>query len=153
LASLNRHEIIGKLGRDPELRTSNNGTKYLFISVATDDYVGKGTDGKGKYETTWHDVTIFGASAEFIASNAKKGSTVFVEGRVSKTKKEGTNEYSTKVIASNVQIIGESGKSTSERSDTHEETTKKTSKPAEQPDSQKVSDKAAAPDKDEDWPF
>jgi len=111
VASLNVQQIIGKLGKDPELKTAANGTKYLFLGVATDDYIGKGSDGKSKTETTWHDVTVFGTQAEYVAKYGKKGSQVFVSGRTQKTKKENSavaNEYNVRVIAQTVIVFGSS---------------------------------------------
>ncbi len=105
MASLNVQYIIGKLGKDPELKTAANGTKYMFLGVATDDYTGKGADGKAQTETTWHDVTVFGSQAEYVAKYGKKGSQVFVTGRTQKKKKDNSNEYNVSVIAQTVIVF------------------------------------------------
>lgn len=156
MGSLNRQELIGKVGKDVELKTSASGTKYLFLSVATSDYAGKGEDGKGKYDTTWHDVSVFGQTAEYVAKYAKKGSTVYVDGRTQKTKKEGTNEYNTRVVANTILVIGE-GTGGHSASTEDEEPGKKTAHKkspvpvSEQPASQNVADTSSSDS--EDLPF
>lgn len=85
MASLNKMCIFGKLGKDIELKQSQNGGQsYADFSVATDDYAGK-KDGKSVYETTWHSVRVFGQQAEYAAANGKKGSSVYVEGPLTKS--------------------------------------------------------------------
>lgn len=84
MASLNKMCILGKLGKDIELKQGQNGGQsYADLSVATDDYAGK-KDGKAVFETTWHNCRVFGQQAEYAAANAKKGSSVYVEGPLTK---------------------------------------------------------------------
>lgn len=104
MASVNKMVIVGKLGKDVESK-SGQSTSYAFFSVATDDYVGKGADGKAQTETTWHDVKAFGKTADYIGKFGKKGGSVFVEGRVQKSKDDkGGIHYN--VVATQVILFG-----------------------------------------------
>lgn len=80
--------VLGKLGKDPEVKKGSKGDFTVF-SVATDSYAGKDENNKAKYETVWFDVTAFRQTGEFIATHAKKGDTVLIEGRVSARAYEG----------------------------------------------------------------
>jgi single-strand DNA-binding protein len=106
MASVNQQTIIGRLGKDVEVKTGANGGKYTFIGVATDDVTGKDAAGKWQTETTWHDVTVFGQQAEYLGQHAKKGSSVYILGRTEKKKSE-NGEYRHRVIAQTVIVFGE----------------------------------------------
>ena len=108
MASVNKMVIVGKLGRDVEAKAGQN-TSYAFFSVATDDYIGKGADGKAQTETTWHDVKCFGKQAEYLGQYGKKGTTVYVEGRVQKSKDKESGAIHVNVIASQVIVFGSNG--------------------------------------------
>jgi single-strand DNA-binding protein len=84
----NKIIVVGKLGKDPEVKTGSKGNFTVF-SLATDSYAGKDDTGKGKYNTTWFDVTTFRQTGEFIAGHAKKGDTLLVEGKISTRVYEG----------------------------------------------------------------
>ena len=101
--TLNKVMILGRLGNDPEVRTTQNGTVVASLSIATNDGIGE------HITTEWHRVTVFGKGAEVIQKYCTKGSQLFVEGRISTSKyqdKNGNTQYSTQIIANNFQFIG-----------------------------------------------
>ena len=79
---VNKVELIGRLGADPEIKVLDNGTKMAKFSVATEDYLGKDESGNYKTETSWHYITFFGKTAENVERLLKKGSLVRVEARL-----------------------------------------------------------------------
>jgi single-strand DNA-binding protein len=98
--------IIGNLGRDVELKYSQNGTAVGRLAVATSD---SWTDAQGQKQekTEWHNVTVFQKLAENCEKYLKKGSKVYVEGKLQTDsyEKEGQTHYSTKIIANVVQFL------------------------------------------------
>ena len=101
--TVNKVILLGRLGNDPEVRTTQNGTVVATLSIATNDGMGE------NITTEWHRVVIFGKSAEAIQRYANKGTQIFVEGRLRTNKwqdKNGNMQYTTEVVASNFQFIG-----------------------------------------------
>lgn len=108
MASLNAVTIMGNLGRDPEMRTTGNGTAVCTLNIATTEY-SKGADGEKAEKTEWHRVVVWSKQAENCGRYLKKGRTALVEGRLATrewTDKEGVKRYTTEIIANNVQFIG-----------------------------------------------
>ena len=103
---LNRVMIIGNLGRDVELKYSQTGVAVGRLAVATSD---SWTDAQGQKQekTEWHNVTVFQKLAENCEKYLKKGSKVYVEGKLQTDsyEKEGQTHYSTKIIANVVQFL------------------------------------------------
>ncbi len=99
MASLNKQLLIGRLGRDPELRNTSGGKAVLNFSVATEDY---------KKNTTWHNLTAFDKQAELIAKYLRKGDMAYFEGRTQKRKyeKDGQTKEVTEVLVENVTLLG-----------------------------------------------
>lgn len=113
-SGVNKVIILGNVGRDPEVRQTGSGGTVANISVAcTEKY--KDKQGESKEVTEWVNVVFFGKLAEIAEKYIKKGGTVFVEGKL-KTEKyadaNGVEKYSTKVIASSMQLLG--GKASSD---------------------------------------
>lgn len=111
MASLNKIQIIGNVGADPEVRCLENGQKVASFRVATSERY-KGRDGETKEETTWHSVNAWNKSADFVEKFITKGAQVYVEGRLkSRTyqKKDGTDAVAVEIAADNVQILGRKG--------------------------------------------
>ena len=106
MAGLNKVLIIGNLGRDVELKYSQSGTAVGRLAVATSD---SWTDAQGQKQekTEWHNVTVFQKLAENCEKYLKKGSKVFVEGKLQTDSydKDGQTHYSTKIIANVVQFL------------------------------------------------
>jgi single-strand DNA-binding protein len=100
--------VVGKLGRDPELRYTNQGTPVCSLNLATDESY---TDNQGQkqQQTEWHRVSVFGRQAEAAAQHLAKGRTALVEGRL-KTRKyqdqQGQDRYTTEIRAHRVVFLG-----------------------------------------------
>lgn len=100
MASVNKVILIGNLGRDPETRYMPDGGAITNISVATTE-VWKDKNGEKQEKTEWHRVAFFGKLAEIAGEYLKKGSQVYVEGRLQTRKwqdKDGQDRYSTEVV-------------------------------------------------------
>ena len=105
--------LCGKLGKDPELKTTTN-TKICNFSLATNDSY-KGKDGQWVKTTDWHSVVCFGQQAEYLAKNASKGSTIHVVGKLTTRSwdgKDGKKQYKTEVNAKSIEFV--SGKQASQ---------------------------------------
>lgn len=108
--SVNKVIVIGNLGRDPELSYSQNGTPRAKFSVATSERF-KDREGADREETEWHNVVVFGKTAENVAKYLTKGRSAYVEGKI-KTRtyeKDGAKHYITEVIAHQVVFLGGGG--------------------------------------------
>lgn len=104
---LNKVQIIGRLGRDVELRQTPSGQSVASFTVATDEsYTSR--DGQKVEQTEWHRINIFGKQAELCGRFLGKGSLVYVEGRIRSRKwtdKEGIERTSTEINADRVQFL------------------------------------------------
>lgn len=107
MSSLNKVMLIGRLGRDPELRYSQSGVAMLSLSIATDEsYTDK--QGERQARTEWHTIVCYQRLAEICAQYLSKGSLVYVEGSLATRKWQDKNEvdrYSTEVKAQTVQFL------------------------------------------------
>lgn len=99
--SLNKSQIIGNLGRDPETRSLNGGGLVCTLSIGTDEGYKDKSTGERVERTEWHRVEAFGKLAEIMAGYLKKGSKVYIEGRsrTDEYEKDGVKKYAHKVIA------------------------------------------------------
>ena len=102
---INKVFLFGNLTRDPELRALPSGMNVVNFSVAT-NRVYKDRDGKKQEQTDFHNVVVFGRQADTVNQYLKKGSSVFVEGRMQTRswEKEGQKMYRTEVVADRVQF-------------------------------------------------
>lgn len=107
MASVNKVIIIGNLGRDPETRYMPDGGAITNISVATTDKW-KDKSGEMQEKTEWHRVAFFGKLAEIAGEYLKKGSQVYVEGRLQtrEWEKDGVKRYTTEIVANQMQMLG-----------------------------------------------
>ncbi|OGZ16159.1 MAG: single-stranded DNA-binding protein [Candidatus Lloydbacteria bacterium RIFOXYC12_FULL_46_25] len=108
---INKALIYGNLTRDPEMRSLPNGTAVTQFSVAT-NRVFKDKNGARQESTDYHNVVVFGRQAETVSQYLRKGSGVFVEGRMqtrSWDDKDGTKKYRTEVIADRIQFGPKAG--------------------------------------------
>jgi single-strand DNA-binding protein len=108
MSGVNKVVIIGHLGRDPEIRHSQQGTPVTNISIATsENWIDKNT-GEKQEKTEWHRVVAFGKQAETLGKYLRKGSQVYIEGRLQTRTydKEGQTHYITEVVANNFQFLG-----------------------------------------------
>jgi single-strand DNA-binding protein len=101
---LNRCEFIGRLGKDPDLRFAPSGGAVCNFSVAV------GYKSKEKETTEWVRVTAFGKLAEICGEWLKKGSQIYIAGRLTtrKWQKDGVDQYTTEVVAETMQMLGKS---------------------------------------------
>ncbi len=107
--SLNRAQIIGNLGTEPELRTLANGMAVGRLSVATSEAWNDKTTGEAREETEWHRVTLWGKLAEIASQYLHKGDKVFIEGKIRTRKwqdQSGQDRYSTEINADNMLMLG-----------------------------------------------
>ena len=111
MSGVNKAIIVGKLGRDPELRYTQGGSAVCQLNVATTRaYTNKNND--RVEETEWHRIVVWGKSAEHCNNYLAKGRQVYVEGRIqtrSYEDKEGIKRYSTEIVADTVQFLGKRG--------------------------------------------
>ncbi len=110
MASVNKVILVGNLGRDPETRYSPDGAAMTNVSLATtSQWKDKGT-GEKREETEWHRVAFFGRLAEIAGEYLRKGSQVYVEGRLRtrkwQDKDSGQDRYSTEIVADVMQMLG-----------------------------------------------
>lgn len=101
MADLNRASLIGRLGKDPEIRNTQGGDKIASFSLATGEkWKDKGT-GEEKERTEWHQVVVFGPLARVVEQYLQKGKRVYVEGAIRTRKwqdKDGNDRYSTEIV-------------------------------------------------------
>ena len=106
MPALNRVQIIGNLGKDPETRFTPSGRKVSTFSVGVSRRW-KNQDGEAKNVTDWFNVEAWGKLAEICENYLTKGRLVFVEGRLQtdRFEKDGETHYYTKVVAQNIQML------------------------------------------------
>ena len=108
MASVNKVILIGNLGRDPETRFMPDGGAVTNVSIATTESW-KDKNGEKQEKTEWHRVAFFGKLAEIAGEYLKKGSQVYVEGRLQTRKwqdKDGQDKYTTEIVADRMQMLG-----------------------------------------------
>jgi len=105
--SVNKVILVGRLGKDPELRRTQQGVSIATFSIATDRRY-KDRDGNPVDETQWHRVVVWAAQAETCERYLNKGRQVYVEGRLQHRsyEKDGATKYSTEVVADTVRFLG-----------------------------------------------
>jgi len=106
--SLNRATLIGNLGKNPEIRTTQSGKTVASFPLATSEQW-QDANGQRREKTTWHNVVVWGGQAEPVAKYLSKGSPVYVEGRIQSRRyedKDGNERFITEINASNVIFLG-----------------------------------------------
>ena len=108
MSGLNKVILIGNLGADPETRHSAGGSQVTNIRIATSESWKDKNSGETQEKTEWHRITFFGRLAEIASEYLRKGSMVYIEGRIetSKYDKDGETRYSTSIIAKEMQMLG-----------------------------------------------
>lgn len=106
MPALNRVQLIGNLGKDPEVRFTPTGTKVCHFTIAV-DHRWKGRDGAVKESTNWFNIEVWGKLGEVCQQYLHKGSLVYLEGRLQtdRYEHEGETRYFTKVIARSMQML------------------------------------------------
>jgi single-strand DNA-binding protein len=106
--TVNKVILIGRLGKDPEMRYTASGTAVANFSMATNHFT-KDQDGNNSDMTEWHQVVAFGRTAEVASEYLNKGKLVYVEGRLqtrSWDDQNGQKRYKTEVVCTNMQLLG-----------------------------------------------
>jgi single-strand DNA-binding protein len=106
--SVNRVILVGRLGRDPETRYTGSGQAVANFSLATDESY-KDRNGERQKRTEWHKIVVWGKQAEIAQQYLKKGSLIFIEGRIQSREwqdKEGQKRTSFEIVASNFRMLG-----------------------------------------------
>jgi single-strand DNA-binding protein len=109
---INKVILVGNLGKDPEMRYTPGGAAVANITVATSDSWKDKQSGEQQERTEWHRVVFFNRLAEVVGEYLKKGSQVYVEGRLQTRKWQdqgGQDRYTTEVVASEMQMLGSRG--------------------------------------------
>jgi single-strand DNA-binding protein len=111
--SVNKVILVGRLGRDPETRFTSGGQAVANFSLATDESY-KDRNGERQKRTEWHKIVVWGKQAEIAQQYLKKGSLVFIEGRIQSREwqdKEGQKRTSFEIVATNFRMLGGRGDS------------------------------------------
>ena len=110
--SVNKVILVGRLGKDPEVKTTPSGQTIAKFSLATDE---KFTDKSGQRQerTEWHNIVVWGKLAEICGNYLRKGKQVYIEGSIKTDswddKETGVKKYRTEIIASGMQMLGSKG--------------------------------------------
>lgn len=105
--SINKVQLIGTLGRDPEVRYMPNGNAVANLSLATDDSYNDKTTGQKVEQTDWHRLVVYGKLAEIVQQHIKKGSRAYFEGKL-KTReweKDGIKHYTTEIVVNDMIML------------------------------------------------
>lgn len=108
MMSVNKVILVGRLGRDPETRYTGGGQAVANFSLATDESY-KDRNGERQKRTEWHKIVVWGKQAEIAQQYLKKGSLVFIEGRIQSREwqdKEGQKRTSFEIVANNFRMLG-----------------------------------------------
>ena len=109
---INKVILIGNLGQDPETKAMPSGTTVCNLRIATSESWKDKQTGETKEQTEWHTVAMFGRLAEIAGEYLRKGSQVYIEGRLRTRKwqdKNGNDRYSTEIVANEMQMLGGRG--------------------------------------------
>ena len=113
MASLNKVLLIGNLGKDPETRFMPNGNAVCNFSIATTESWKDKQTGQKQEKTEWHNISMYGRLAEIAGQYLKKGSSVYIEGRLQtrkwQDKQTGADRYTTEIIADEMKMLGGRG--------------------------------------------
>ncbi len=138
MASLNRVELIGNLGRDPEIRFTTTGTAVASLALATSEKV-KNKSAEWEERTEWHTIILYGRLAEIAGEYLTKGKSVYLEGKLKTRKwqdKTGKDRYTTEVVGEKMLMLGGKSGATNE-----------------QIESSPVHEDHSLPFDDDDWPL
>jgi single-strand DNA-binding protein len=106
--TVNKAILVGNLGADPDVRATNSGTAVANLRLATSDRK-KDRDGNWSDHTEWHNVVVFGRTAENVAKYCRKGKQLYIEGRIQTRKwqdRDGNDRWTTEIVGDNVRFLG-----------------------------------------------
>jgi single-strand DNA-binding protein len=135
MASVNKVILIGNLGRDPEVRYLPSGDAVANFSIATTDKW-KDKNGEMQEQTEWHRISFFGRQAEICGEYLRKGSSVYVEGRIQTRKwtdKDGNERTTTEIRGDRMQMLGGRGGGSAEMREPPDSSGAESAAPAKKP--------------------
>lgn|SRR5690606_2264980 len=105
--SLNKVQLIGRVGKDPESRNLDNGKTVTNFSLATSEKY-KNKSGETVEDTQWHNIVLWGKPAEVAAKYVSKGDQIYIEGKLQTRswEKDGVTKYITEVVGNNLVLLG-----------------------------------------------
>ena len=109
---LNRAELIGRLGRDPDVRYTPDGKAIANLALATSESFRDKVSGERKEQTEWHRVVLFGKQADIASKFLKKGALAYVDGRLRTRKwknKQGQEQYTTELVGNSLSLLERKG--------------------------------------------
>lgn len=118
--SVNKVILVGNLGADPEIKYTANSDAICTLSIATSETRKDKQTGEKKTATEWHRVIFFGDLAEIVGKWLKKGSTIYIEGKLRTRKwqdQQGNDKYTTEILADTMRMLGDSKKSSNHTDD------------------------------------
>ena len=123
---VNKVIIVGTLGADPDTSYAPSGSAITKLSIATNESWKDKETGEQKEKTEWHRISMFGRLAEISAEYLRKGSQVYIEGKLATNKwqdKEGNDRWTTEIIANQMQMLGgrPTGNATSSKSNENQQ--------------------------------
>ena len=151
---INKVILVGNLGKDPEMRYTPGGLAIANVSIATTDSRKDKQTGEQQDKTEWHRVIFFNKLAEIVGEYLKKGSQVYVEGRIQTNKwqdQSGQDRYTTEIIANDMQMLG--GRSGGGSSMGRDEDFDQSQRAAPRPTAPAPAAQPVADDFDDDIPF
>lgn len=149
---VNKVILIGNLGNDPDIRYTASGAAIANISLATAESWRDKDSGEQQERTEWHRIVFFGRLAEIVGEYLRKGSQIYVEGRLQTRKwqdKEGHDRYTTEIVANEMQMLG--GRSGGSSNFESAPTAQKTS--SNKPETEPATTGSTSDDFDDDIPF
>ncbi|EKD53771.1 MAG: Single-stranded DNA-binding protein [uncultured bacterium] len=119
--SINKVILIGNLGRDPEVRYTPNGLAVANITIATSEAWKDKQTGENQERTEWHRIVLYGRLAEIAGEYLRKGSKIYIEGRLQtrkwQDKNTGQDRYTTEIVADSLQMLDSKGSSHQQQSE------------------------------------
>lgn len=149
---INKVILVGHLGQDPETRYTPGGMAIANATVATSDSWKDKQTGEQQERTEWHRIVFFGRLAEIVGEYLRKGSQVYIEGRLQTRKwqdQSGQDRYTTEIVANEMQMLGSRNKG----AEAVAENEYNQSRPASKPTAARDTTPAAPDDFDDDIPF
>jgi|SRR5688572_25264158 len=126
--SINKVILIGNLGRDPEVRYTPNGLAVTTLAIATTEIWKDKQSGENQERTEWHRVVFYGRTAEIAGEYLRKGSKIYVEGRLQtrkwQDKNTGQDRYTTEIVGDTLQMLDSKGTQGSHANESHPTTEK-----------------------------
>jgi single-strand DNA-binding protein len=118
MSSVNKVILIGRVGKDPEVRTLENSTKVATLSLATSEKYKDKQSGEQKENTEWHNLVFWKALADIVEKYVKKGHQIYIEGklRTRSWEKDGVKKYTTEIVVENLTMLGSKDQSQNQNS-------------------------------------